>query len=154
MFVLCSLPNDWNYSWNKHCNLPFLAICRSLLHLLIFPASSWYQKAKIGLQMIFQSKKWLIIILQDFIKQPVIKQSPTFPSFSFLFDCCISVFSFLIKAFPNFHRQAFIMYKNGETLKMLMEMFCQKLIVSNVILAILDHLKPKIFFVGQPWWPT
>ena len=93
MFVLCSLPNDWNYSWNKHCNLPFLAICRSLLHLLIFLASSWYQKAKIGLQMIFQSKKWLIIILQDFIKQPVIKQSPTFPSFSFLFDCCISVFS-------------------------------------------------------------
>ena len=43
------------------------------------------------------------------------------------------------------------MYKNGETLKMLMEMFCQKLIVSNVILAILDHLKPNIFFVGQPW---
>ena len=22
------------------------------------------------------------------------------------------------------------------------------------ILAFLDHLKPKIFFVGQPWWPT
>ena len=33
-------------------------------------------------------------------------------------------------------------------------MFCQKLIVSNVILAILDNLKPKIFFVSQPWWPT
>ena len=32
-----------------------------------------------------------------------------------------------------------------------MEMFCQKLIVSNVILAFLDS---KIFFVGQPWWPT
>ena len=104
MFVLCSLPNDWNYSWNKHCNLPFLAICRSLLHLLIFLASSWYQKAKIGLQMIFQSKKWLIIILQDFIKQPVIKQSPTFPSFSFLFDCCISVFSLSLSK----HFQIFI----------------------------------------------
>ena len=75
----------------------------------------------------------------------------------FFFSLCLlhkCFFSFLIKAFPNFHRQAFIMYKNGETLKMLMEMFCQKLIVSNVILAILDHLKPKIFFVGQPWWPT
>ena len=104
MFVLCSLPNDWNYSWNKHCNLPFWAICRSLLHLLIFLASSWYQKAKIGLQMIFQSKKWLIIILQDFIKQPVIKQSPTFPSFSFLFDCCISVFSLSLSK----HFQIFI----------------------------------------------
>ena len=21
-------------------------------------------------------------------------------------------------------------------------------------MAFLDHLKPKIFFVGQPWWPT
>ena len=104
MFVLCSLPNDWNYSWNKHCNLPFLAICRSLLHLLIFLAYSWYQKAKIGLQMIFQSKKWLIIILQDFIKQPVIKQSPTFPSFSFLFDCCISAFSLSLSK----HFQIFI----------------------------------------------
>ena len=30
------------------------------------------------------------------------------------------------------------------------EKFCQKLIVSKVILALLDNLKPKIFFVGQP----
>ena len=37
---------------------------------------------------------------------------------------------------------------------MLTEIFCQKLIVSDVILAFLDHLKPKIFYVGQPWWPT
>ena len=37
---------------------------------------------------------------------------------------------------------------------MLMEIFCQKLIVSNVILAFLDHLKPQIFFAGQPWWLT
>ena len=29
-----------------------------------------------------------------------------------------------------------------------------KALVSNVILAFLGHLKPKIFFVGQPWWPT
>ena len=69
-------------------------------------------------------------------------------------------FSFLIKGFANFknlirfHWQAFIVYKNGENLKMLIEIFCQKLIVSNVILAFLDHLKPKIFFFGQPWCPT
>ena len=37
---------------------------------------------------------------------------------------------------------------------MLTEIFCQKLIVSDVILAFLDHLKPKIFYVGQPWLPT
>ena len=54
----------------------------------------------------------------------------------------------------RFHWQAFTVYKNGENLKMLIEIFCQKVIVSNVILAFLDHLKPKIFFVGQLWWPT
>ena len=37
---------------------------------------------------------------------------------------------------------------------MLIEIICQKRIVSNVILAFLDHLKPKTFFIGQPWWPT
>ena len=69
-------------------------------------------------------------------------------------------FSFLIKAFANLEKlmtlpwQAFTVYLDGEGLKMLIEIFCQKLIVSNVILAFLDHLKPKAFFVGQPWWPT
>ena len=69
-------------------------------------------------------------------------------------------FSFAIKAFVSFeklmrfHRQAFIVYKNGEILKILVEIFCQKLLVSNVILAFLDHLKPKISFLSQPWWPT
>ena len=33
-------------------------------------------------------------------------------------------------------------------------MFRQKFIVSNVILAILDQPKPKVFIVGQLWWPT
>ena len=36
---------------------------------------------------------------------------------------------------------------------MLIEIFRQKLIASNVFLVFLDHLKPKIFFVSQPWWP-
>ena len=54
----------------------------------------------------------------------------------------------------RFHWETFIIYKNGENLKILIEIFRQKLIVSNVILAFLDHLKPKIFFVGQPSWPT
>ena len=69
-------------------------------------------------------------------------------------------FSFLIKAFANFeklirfHLQSFSVYKDGENLKMLIEMLRQKLVVSNVIWAFLDHLKLKIFFVSQSWWPT
>ena len=51
-----------------------------------------------------------------------------------------------------FRWQAFIVYNNGENFKKLIEIFRQKLIVSNVILAFLDHLKPKNFFVDQPWW--
>ena len=66
----------------------------------------------------------------------------------------------LHRAFVSFekliglHRQAFIVYKNGENLKILIEIFRQKHIVTNTILAFLGHLKPKIFFVSQPWWPT
>ena len=51
----------------------------------------------------------------------------------------------------RFHWQAFIAYKNGENLRIMIEVFRQKLIVSNVNLVVLDHLKPKTFFVGQPW---
>ena len=118
------------------------------------------KKQKLGWEWAYETKKnWLIVILKDFIKQPVIKQSPTFLSF-FLIHCYINgFFSFLIKPFPNFeklirfHWQAFIVYKNGENLKMLIEIFCRKLIVCNIILAFLDHLTPKVFFAGQPWRP-
>ena len=34
---------------------------------------------------------------------------------------------------------------------MLTEIFCQKLIVSNVILVFLDHPKPKVFFKRHPF---
>ena len=170
--MLCSLLYDWNYFWNKHFNLPFLAICHSRSshqryfikkflknftkftgkHLclplnkvaglsifefrefflrtpflrntsgrlllpfpifpLIFPASFWYKKVKMRCEWACEIKKiycdqtdllrknWLIITLKGFIKQPVIKQSPTFLTFSFLIDYCMSVFS-LIKAFEK-----------------------------------------------------
>ena len=39
-------------------------------------------------------------------------------------------------------------------MKILIKIFRQQVIVSNVILAFLDHLKLKIFFADQPWWPT
>ena len=53
---------------------------------------------------------------KGFIKQPVIKQSLTFLRVSFL---------------------------SRENLKKMIEIFCQGVIVSNVIFAFLDHLKPK-----------
>ena len=80
LFVLRSLLKDWNYFWNKYCNLLFLAICRSQFPLLIFLASSWHQKTKIALwtslrnkkksceQKGLLKKKWLIPIFKDFIK--------------------------------------------------------------------------------------
>ena len=122
---LCSLLNHWNYSWNEFCNLLFLAICRSQFPLLVFPASSWFQKAKITLRMSLRNKKiinyhstplsanftkWSNTLkrvfdhfvkmalkgLKAFTKQPVIKQSPS----------RISVFfSFFIKVFVNFERK-------------------------------------------------
>ena len=91
--------------------------------------------------------------MKEVIKEPVMKQIPTCLSFSFLIDCSIIFFSLflskrlqILKKLTRFHWQAFIAYKNGANLKMLLEIFCQKPIVANVILAFLDHLKP--------WWLT
>ena len=151
--MLCSLLNDWNCFWDKYCNLPFLAIWRPLLSLLIFFASSWYQKAKIGLRMSLQNKKMINYHIKGLYKTTCYKTKSNFSQFFFshwLLHKCF--FSFLIKAFANFeklirfHWQAFIVYKNWKNLKMLIQVFCQKLIVSKVILAYLDHLKPNIFF--------
>ena len=36
-------------------------------------------------------------------------------------------------------------------LKILIDILCQKLIVSNVASAFLDHSKSKIFSASQPW---
>ena len=116
LFVLCLIWNDWNYLFLK--KIWFVAISRSQ-----FLASSWEQKRKTGLRMSLWNKR-KIIILKGLIKQPGIKQSLFFLSFSFLIDCCMSVFfSFLIKAFVNFeklirfHPQAFIAYKMGKNWK-------------------------------------
>ena len=162
--MLYSLLNDWNYFWNKYCNLPFLAICRSLLPLLIFLASPWYQKIKIGLRTSLRNKKMINYHIKGLYKTFCYKTKSDFSQFFFshwLLDKCF--FSFLIKAFENFekllrfHWQAFIVCKSGENLKILIEIFYQiKLllfILLILILVFLDHMKPRIFFVGQPWWP-
>ena len=147
--------------WNKYCNLPFLAICRSLIPLLIFLPSSWHQTTKIGLRMSLWYKKMINYHIKGLCKTTCYKTKPDFSQFFFSHWLLHKrFFSFLMKAFANFekltrfHWQAFIVYKNEKNLKMLTEIFCRKLTVSNVILAFLDHLKPKVFFVDQPWWPT
>ena len=160
MWALLNVGNVGNYFWNKFSNLPFLAICRSLLPFLIFLASSWYPNAKIGLQMSLQNKKMIYYHIKGLYKTTCYKTNSNLSQFFFshwpLHKC---FFTFLIKAFATFEKlirfrwQAFIVYTNGENLKTLIEIFCQKRIVSNVILAFLYHLKSKIFLVGQPWWP-
>ena len=40
-----------------------------------------------------------------------------------------------------------------ENVSMYQEVIRQK-IVSNIILAFIDLMKPRIFFVDQPWWST
>ena len=73
------------------------------------------------------------------------KKSPTFLNFSLFIDCCMSAFfPFLIKALVNVN----FVNKNGENLKILIETNCQKFVVSNVISAFFDHLKPKVLFIG------
>ena len=99
--MLCSLLNDWNYFLNKYCNLLFPAICRSLLPLFIFLASSWYQKAKIGLRLSLGNKKKKINYhIKGLYKTTCYKAKPNFSQFFFsqweLHKCFIS---FLIKHF-------------------------------------------------------
>ena len=136
---------------------------------LPFPASpfdtSWViliSKSKnwAGNELVKQ-KKMINYHIKELYKTTCCKTKCSFSQFFFshwLLHKCF--FSFLIKAFVNFeklirfHWLAFIVYQNGENLKMLIEIFCQEPIVSNVILAFLDYLEPENFFVGPPWWPT
>ena len=148
--MLCWLLNDWSYFWNKHCNLLFLAICCSHFPLLIFLASSWFQKAKLALRMSLRNEKKDHMKdyyhLNNFIKQFLIEQSPTFLSFSFLIDCCMGVFLFTYQSvckfwkIKNISSVSFHVYENGENLKIMIKIYRQKLIVSDVVLAFLDHL--------------
>ena len=75
-----------------------------------------------------------------------------FLSFSFLSGCFVSVFFFPYQSVCKFWKIDKI--PSTSNLKILIEIFRQKRIASNVILVFLEHLKAKIFFVSQPWWPT
>ena len=88
----------------------------------------------------------IIIILKNFIKQFLIEQGPTFLSFSFLIGCCMGVFLFTYQSvckfwkIKNISSVSFHVYENEENLKIMIEIYRQKLIVSDVALAFLDHL--------------
>ena len=142
--------------------MPFQAICRSQLPLLIiFLRHPDIKKQKSGCKWALRNKKMINYHIKGLYKTTCYKTKSNLSQFFFshwLLHKCF--FSFLSNAFANFeklirfHPQTLIVYKNGEDLKIPIEIFCQKLIVSDVILAFIDHLKPNIFFIGQPWWPT
>ena len=77
------ITKDWNYVWNKYCNLSFLAICRSQLSFLIFLAPSWYQKAKIGLRISLWNKKIINSHINGLYKTTCYKTKSNFSQFFF-----------------------------------------------------------------------
>ena len=128
MFELCALRPDWNYFWNEYCNLRFLAICIFQFPLLIILAPSWYQKANLALRTSLRNKLnqvnkktyWRKMIKHYFkglYKITCYKTKSNFFQFFYHSKC---FFFLLIKAFDHFeklarfHRQVFIVNKNGE----------------------------------------
>ena len=145
--------NQWNYFLNKYCNLPFLAnwyfpTCPFDISCVILISKS-KDLASNGLSKMIN---YHIIVLY---KTTCYKKKPKFFQFFFFSLTASEVFWLFpyqsICKFLIISLSSSFEYKNGENLKMLTEIFCQKLIVSNVILVFPDHLKPKIFYVGLPW---
>ena len=88
-----------------------------------------------------------------FYKTTWYKIKSNFSQFFFFWLTVWVFFLFPYQSVSKFWKLVDFIDKNGENLEILIEISCQKLIVSNVISASSDHLKPKIFFAGQPWWP-
>ena len=102
--------------------------------------------------MSLRYKKMMNYHINRLYKTTCYKTKSNFSQFCFSHSLLHKCFFILfIKVFANFrklirfHCKAFIECKNGENLKMLIEIFCRKLVVSHVILIFLDHLEPKIF---------
>ena len=83
--------------------------------------------------MIFRNKKTISYHIKGLYKTTCYKTKYNFSQFSFLIDCCMSVFLFPYERVCKFweidkiHQQAFFVYKIGKELETLIEMFCQKL---------------------------
>ena len=161
--MLRSLLNDWNYFQNNYCNLPFLAIFHShspLWHFLYHPD---IKKQKLCYERECEIKKllWTKKLIEEKInnfhfeglyKISCYKTKSTFSQYLFSHWSLYQFFSsFLLKAFVNFeilirfHGQAFILHRNGENLKILKEIFCQKLLASIVIFVFSDIWNQKYF---------
>ena len=100
--------------------------------------------------MSLRNKKTINYNLKGLYKTTCYKTKSDLPHFFFshwlLHEC---FFSFVINALVNLRNWYDFIDKNGENLKILIEIFGQKLIVSNVISAFLNHLKPKIFLLAN-----
>ena len=106
-----------------------------------------------GCEWACETKKWLIIIFKEFIKQ---KQSLNFLFFfSVLIDGYTNVFPFPYQGVCKFWKidkissASFHCIYKCRKFENADRNILQTVIVSNVVLAFLDNLKPKIFFVGQ-----
>ena len=125
--------------------MSFLAICRSQTPLLIFFASSSYQRAEIVLRMSLQNKRNMNNYQKVFIKQSIIKQSQLLSAFLFWLTTVWVLFLFPYQRVCKFENwQDFIsklsLYiKNGENLKILIEIFRQDVIFSDISLVFLDQ---------------
>ena len=102
----------------------------------------------------------MIILLKGFIKQSVIEQTTTFLNFSFSLTFVRLFFVFpyqsvckflTIEKISSISSHCILKWRKSENTD---SNILPKTLVSNVILTFLDHLKPKIFFVSQPWWLT
>ena len=125
------LINDSIYYWYKYCNLPFLAISRSHLPFWCFLRHPDIKKLQLRCEWACEIQNKFNYEIKGLYKTTCYKTRSNFSQFFFsywlLHEC---FFSFLIKAFLifekliRFHWQAFTLYKNGENLKILIEIFC------------------------------
>ena len=153
--MLCSLQKNGIFFWNKFFNLPFLAMPFPVSPFDIFCIILIPKSGNCTADELAKQKKWLII--------KRLYKTACFNFYQFHLFSLTAVWVLFLLPYQSvchfeklirFHRQVFIVYKTGENLKILIKIFRQQVIVSNVILAFLDHLKLKIFFADQPWWPT
>ena len=108
--------------------------------------------------MSFRNKTTISYHIKGLYKTTCYKTKSNFSQFSFLIDCCMSVFLFPYENVCNFweidkiHQQAFFVYKIGKNLETLIEMFCQKLkflmlfwpfkTISNLKFSSLANMEP------------
>ena len=72
----------------------------------------------------------------------------------FQFELNLSKFFGFLWRNPSKHKKVRINYfDKQEKLWIFLKIFQTKNQIFRDICAILDYSKPKLFFVGQPWWP-